>query len=168
MLPRAREVLVTSLATAVLAASLEASVTWEKVPGAPEAWYVDLATDGSDLAAAIMMSGYSYNTGFPGFALRTESGWELLPLPAPGSIPIARPVTAVALSASRLAAAGYSSCGDVPNVTGFQIWLWDRAGRQWTTLPEAPPTSWNCEGVVGLEFDGDKLLALTSLCRLLR
>lgn len=104
MTPRVPEVLLTLVATFGLATPSESSIAWvlEDVPVAPNAQFVSLATDGSDLAAAVRMTSPGNPAGIPGIALRTVVGWELLPLPTSGGIPISRPFSAVALTSTRL------------------------------------------------------------------
>ncbi len=146
-----------------LAATAEASLTWEKVPGAPEGEYLGLAAHGDDLAV-VFREHRSGGELVPGAALRSAGSWERLQVPTGDGSPPATLFRAVALSEFRLAVAG--QVGD-PGRPSIRIWIWDRAARTWTTLPEVP-ASGDWEVAVDLDIEGDGVLLLSSRCRLLR
>lgn len=148
------------LALGLLAAPSEASLVWERVPGAPGGEIAALAADGADLALV-------YRTSLPregrrdGLALRNLGEWEVLPLPEGAQFPS---YTAVALSGSRLLAGETSWIGGAA-VT--RLVSWDRAGRSWTALAYLPMAD-AYEGIAALEDLGQEVLVLTSRCRLTR
>lgn len=150
------------LALGLLAAPSEASLAWEKVPGAPEGSILSLAASGSDLAVAsrIWRSGESNRH----LALRSGGSWETLPLPAPAEGRVNPVYTSVALTPGRLFVAESSAQG---SGTAIRLLSWDRAARSWSTLTFVPMANPYVQ-VVGMEALDDGLLLLTSSCQLTR
>lgn len=151
------------LALGFLAPSAEASLAWEKVPGAPEGSILSLAASGSDLAVAsrIWRPGESNRHVL---ALRADGSWEELPLPAPAEGRVNPVYTAVALTPGRLFVAESSA---QEGGTAIRLLSWDRAARSWSALTFVPMANpW--VQVVGMEALDDGLLLLTSGCQLTR
>jgi hypothetical protein len=138
----------------------EASLAWERVPGAPAGEVLSLAANGADLAVAFRVQPPG-GSRWDGLALRTGGEWEVLPLPEGRQFPS---YTAVALSGGRLLV-GETSWQDGGTVT--RLLSWDRAGRSWTALSFLPMAD-AYEGIVALEDLGQEVLLLSSRCRLMR
>lgn len=151
------------LALGLLATSSEASLAWEKVPGAPAGEVVSLAANGADLAVAtrVWRPGESVRNGL---ALRSGGVWEALPVPAAAEGRVNPVFTAVALTPGRLFTAESSAQG---SGTAVRLLSWDRAARSWSALTFVPMGN-SYVKVVGMEALDDGLLLLTSSCQLTR
>ncbi len=151
------------LALGLLATRTEASLAWEKVPGAPEGSILSLAASGSDLAVAtrVWRPGESDRHGL---ALGNGGEWETLPVPAAAEGRVNPVYTAVALTPGRLFVAESSAQG---SGTAIRLLSWDRAARSWSVLTFVPMANPYVK-VVGMEALDDGLLLLTSSCQLTR
>ncbi|MBI5443479.1 MAG: hypothetical protein HY900_20000, partial [Deltaproteobacteria bacterium] len=151
------------LALGLFATTSEASIVWERVPGAPEGGILSLAASGTDLAVAtrVWQPGESDRHVL---AVRSGGSWEALPLPALAEGRVNPVYTAVALTPGRLFVAESSAQG---GGTAIRLLSWDRAARSWSALTFVPMAN-PYVSVVGMEALDDGLLLLTSSCQLTR
>ncbi len=158
-----RRCLAALFSVGLFATTTEASLVWEKVPGAPGGEIAALAANGSDLAVAtrVWRPGESDRQGL---ALRSGGFWEALPVPAAAEGRVNPVYTAVALTPARLFVAESSA---QRGGMAIRLLSWDRAARIWSALTFVPMVD-PYVSVVGMEALDDGLLLLTSSCQLTR